>query len=441
MKINSKDILNRYQGFTGLEKFWQSGNKRVSVTGNSGAVMPVMVASGFDTWKHSVLVIVQDEDEALQFQSDLRNLLPEQTILFFPSSLKKDYNGYSSDSTNKVLRTETLNQLVKTRATIIVATAEGFAEKVVAQRNLEKNTFIISENQMLDIEKLFCFLEENDFERTDFVYEPGEFAVRGGIIDVFPFNTELPFRVSIDDDRVVGLRIFELDTQISKAEVDSISIIPDFKNEANAFSSLLTYLPKDSRVFLRQASFLAELSAEMQEKLTDENQKFVHFSTTEEMLRGLQDFTIVEFGGSPLFQNHEVIELKTEEPPKFSKDLSLINDYLYRLYSNGYQFVFCADNQKQYDRFLKIVNDNQPEIPLSFFNGSLSKGFTDHLQRLCFLTDHEVFSRYHKPLMPNIKRQQSEHLLQDLKLLKPGDYLVHVDYGIGRFAGLEKVDN
>ncbi|MCD6366576.1 MAG: hypothetical protein J7L46_03450, partial [Bacteroidales bacterium] len=342
--MDARSILNYYRRFIELEKIFQPDGKRFSITGDLGAIISVLVATGFDVRKDTILVVLPDEDEALQFQSDLRNLLPEQIVLFFPSSLKKDYSGYSPDNTNKVLRTETLNQLIKTRATIIVATAEGFAEKVVAQRNLEKNTFVISENQVLDIETLFCFLEENDFERTDFVYEPGEFAVRGGIIDIFPFNTELPFRISMGDDRVAGLKVFEIDTQISKVEVDSISIVPDFKNETNAFSSLLAYLPADSRIFLKQASFLAELSTVMQEKLADEKRGIVHFSTTEEIIRGLQDFTIVEFGGSPLFPNNEVLELKTEEPPKFSKDLSLINDYLYRLYSTGYQFVFCADN-------------------------------------------------------------------------------------------------
>ncbi len=441
MKINSKDILNHYRGFTELEKIWQPGSKRFSVSGELGAIISVLIATGFEVHKNTILAVLPDEDEALQFQSDLRNLLPEQTILFFPSSLKKDYNGFSPDNTNKVLRTETLNQLVKNKTTIIVATAEGFAEKVVAKPNLEERTFVITENQILDIEQLFEFLGNNNFERTDFVYEPGEFAIRGGIIDIFPFNTELPYRINMDDDRVAGLKIFEIDTQISKAEVDRISIIPDFNAESNAFSSLMAYLPENTLAVLKQASFLTELSEIMQEKVNDEKTKKVHFSTTGELIRGLQDFTIVEFGGSPLFPDSEAIQLKTEEPPKFSKDLSLINDYLFHLYSDGYQFIFCADNQKQYDRFLKIVNDNRPEISLSFFCGALSKGFTDHHKKMCFLTDHEVFSRYHKPTMPVIRRQQSKHRLRDLKELKPGDYLVHVDFGIGRFAGLEKVDN
>ena len=227
--MDAHGILNYYYQSSAVEKFCSSDDKRFLITGEVGAVVSVIVAAKFDAVKNTVLVVLPDEDEALRFQSDLRNLLPEQTILFFPSSLKKDYNGYSSDNTNKVLRTETLNQLVKTRATIIVATAEGFAEKVVAQRNLERNTFVISENQVLDIEQLFQFLEENDFERTDFVYEPGEFAVRGGIIDIFPFNTELPFRISMDDDHVAGLRIFELDTQFQKRKLTASLLFPTSK--------------------------------------------------------------------------------------------------------------------------------------------------------------------------------------------------------------------
>lgn len=437
--MNAHDILNYYRGFTGLDKILQSGENRFAFSGGLGAIIPILVATGFEINKSTVLIVLPEEENALQFQSDLRNLLPEQTILFFPSSLKKDYAGFSSDNSNKVLRIETLNQLVKNKAVIVVATANGFAEKVVTQPNFEKNTFNIIKDQILNMDTLFDFLEINGFERTDFVYEPGEFAIRGGIIDIFPFNTELPFRINMDDDRIAGLKIFEIDTQISKTEIDKISIIPDLNSEANVFSSLLAYLPKSTCVVLNQASYLTELSA--QKGLNDDKKEIIHFSTTEELIRGLQDFTIVEYGGSPLFTNHKIIELKTEEPPKFSKDLSLINDYLFKLYSEGYQFIFCADNQKQYNRFLKIVNENQPEISLSFFLGSLSKGFTDHQQKLCFLTDHEVFSRYHKPTMPTIRKQQSEHQLQDLKALKPGDYLVHIDYGIGRFAGLEKVDN
>ncbi len=439
--MNTRDLLSYYQEFVELTKIFQSDKKRFSVSGEHGAVISVLIATRFEISKNTILAVLPDDDEALQFQSDLRNLLPEQTILFFPSSLKKDYNGFLADNTNKVLRTETLNQLTKNKTAIIVATAEGLTEKVVAQPSLEKNTFLINKNQILDIEQLFDFLEKNNFERTDFVFEPGEFAIRGGIIDIFPFNTELPYRISMDDDRVAGLKIFEINTQVSKSEVEHIAIIPDFKSGDNALSSLMSYLPEDTIAVLKQASFLMELPEIMQGKINDEKTGITFFSTTEELIRGLQNFTIVEFGGSSLFSDNEIIQLKTEKPPKFSKDLSLINDYLFRLYTQGYQFIFCADSRKQYDRFLKIVNDNHPEISLNFFRGALSKGFTDHLQKLCFLTDHEVFSRYHKPVMPTIRQQQSEHRLQDLKALKPGDYLVHVDYGIGRFAGLEKLNN
>ncbi len=442
MLVNSKDILRYYCEFSGLENFRQTNNKRLTVLGELGSVMSMLVAADFEKNKKTILAVLPDEDEALQFQSDLRNLLPEQIILFFPSSLKKGYSGYVPDSTNKVLRTETLNQLVKHKTTIIVATAEGLTEMVVSQNDFEKNSFSITQNQQLDTAILFDFLEENQFQRTDFVYEPGEFAVRGGIIDIFPFNTELPFRISMDDDRVVALKVFEIDTQISTAEVEHITIVPDIKSDDNVYSSLLTYLSKENtHILLKQASFLTELSEIVHEKINDEKTGYVHFSTTEALIRELQDFFIVEFGGSPLFSSNKTIELNIEEPPKFSKDLSLINNYLSQLYFEGYQFVFCADNQKQYDRFLKIVNDNQPDIHLSFFKGSIAKGFTDHLLKLCFLTDHEVFSRYHKPVMPTIKQQQSEQLIHDLNELKPGDYLVHIDYGIGRFAGLEKIDN
>lgn len=438
--MNAHDILNFYKTFQGISHIVSSNEKRFFISGGQGSVFAVLTAAGFKSGGKTTLVVLPDEEEALQYQSDMRNLLPEQTVLFFPSSLKKDYGKFIQDDTNKVLRVEVLNQLAKNKQVIIIATAEGIVEKVVAQSDFEKNTFKITKNQILDIDQLLNFLEEKHFERTDFVYEPGEFAIRGGIIDIFSYNSELPFRINMDDDTVNGLRIFDIDTQISKAEIENISITPDYNNEENnTLVSLFSYLPSNALLVIKQAPFLVELSEKMQQNMETNT---VSFLPTNDLIRELQDFTIIEYGGSPFFSNYKVIEIRTETPPKYTKDSALINNYLRKYHSEGYQFVFCADNYKQYERFQKIVNENQPNIILlSFFQKSLSKGFTDHLLKICFLTDHEIFSRYHKPLIPIIKKQQSSHRLQNLQELKPGDYLVHIDYGIGRFAGLEKINN
>ncbi len=377
----------------------------------------------------------------MAFLSDLSNLFPASNILYFPSSYKKTYNGFERDKTNTVLRTETINQLANGKTGIIVATATGIFEKVASKQNIEKNAFSITKDDTRDTDKLFHFLEDNDFRRTDFVYEPGEFAIRGGILDVFPFNTEKPFRISLDDDRVAGLKVFEIDTQISTSEVENISLIPDFSGETTSKCSLFEYVPADSFIVLKQASFLIEIPEDLSQNIQTEEDISKQFSTREEFIRFIQDYTIIEYGGSPLFRQNEEITLQTEKPPKFTKDLSLINDYLYRHYLEGYQLIFCAESEKQFQRFNQIVQENTPEISLSYLPISFSTGFTDHHLKICLLTDHEVFSRYHQPVAPSIKQQRSEHLLNDLKELKPGDYLVHIDYGIGRFAGLEKIDN
>ena len=231
--MNAHDILNFYKTFQGISHIVSSNEKRFFISGGQGSVFAVLTAAGFKSGGKTTLVVLPDEEEALQYQSDMRNLLPEQTVLFFPSSLKKDYGKFIQDDTNKVLRVEVLNQLAKNKQVIIIATAEGIVEKVVAQSDFEKNTFKITKNQILDIDQLLNFLEEKHFVRTDFVYEPGEFAIRGGIIDIFSYNSELPFRINMDDDTVNGLRIFDIDTQISKAEIENISITPDYNNEEN----------------------------------------------------------------------------------------------------------------------------------------------------------------------------------------------------------------
>lgn len=419
----------------------RSRKGRFSLVGDTGSVTALYIAGLFSVEKKMCIVVLPDDEDVFAFQSDLRNLLPASNILYFPSSYKKTYNGYERDKTNTVLRTETVNQLLNGNTGIVVATATGIFEKVVSRQNVKRNTFEITKNQLLDTEKFFYFLEINSFIRTDFVYEPGEFAIRGGIMDVFPFNTEKPFRISLDDDRVASLRVFEIDTQISTEEVEKISLIPDFSGETTSTCSLLEYIADDSYLVLKQALFVLEISEDFSQNIGTEEHAEDLFSTREKFIRLIQNHTIIEYGGSPLFRQNEEITLQTEKPPKFTKDLLLINDYLHRYYLKGYQLIFCAESEKQFHRFNLIVQENTSEISLSYLQISFSTGFTDHQLKICLLTDHEVFSRYHQPVVPGIRQHRSEHLLNDLKELKPGDYLVHIDYGIGRFAGLEKIDN
>ena len=428
LEYSIKQLIEQYRQGESFRELQTALSKNVHVEEFSASVVSVAMATLFDEYQ-AVLCLVNDEETAIYYQNDLRNLLPEQTVFFFPSS--EGNRSSHLDTTNKVLRNEAINHLTQEKPTIVVATIEALAEAVPSFQSFKQVTFSMTVGESLNYDALLRFLDDHHFERTDFVFQPGEFSTRGAIIDVFSFNSEYPFRLVLDDDVLEHIRLFDIDSQESVEELQSVSVIPRLDITEVDTTSFLHYFPKDSLLVAQDLPMLFEYIAQNREKAVPED----------DVKRALLDWHIMEFGGHYLFRDVVSISFGTQPQKQFHKNINLLMEDFSQRHQEGYQLLFAAENKKQYERILAVLEEQHLEVELYYLPIGLHEGFIDNRQKISLYTDHQIFERYYKPVKPVIKRQYINRQLKELENLKPGDYVVHVDYGIGRFAGLEKIEN
>jgi transcription-repair coupling factor (superfamily II helicase) len=463
-----KELLDRYSKhpkYIDILRKITSNGARLNIQSLAGSSMSLCVATSVSLSKEFThLIIMPDKERAAYFCNDIEQMFSEQdldyskkNVLFYPASYKKPYQIEQIDNANILLRAEVLNRLNNNSQTVIVSYPEALLEKVVSKQVLTKNTLKIALKEPLSIDFVIDVLDEYAFERVDFVVSPGEYAVRGGIIDVFSFSNEYPYRIEFYGDDVESLRTFDVVSQLTIEERETLVIVPNIQNETITNQkrvSLVDYFGQNTIVWVEHLSFcLDRIEKEYefcQRTYLELQNKELHlkpqelFNSSEDFKKSILNHSIVELGSDSVLSKDDVISFNTSGQPPFKKNFSLLIDALKSQAEHGFTNFFCVENPKQKDRIEKILKEfggNSPLLNVHYKLNSISSGFVDQDVKVALFTDHELFERYHKYKLRDQKYNIEALTLKDILQLKPGDFITHIDYGVGKFAGLEKLEN
>ncbi|CAA9211680.1 MAG: Transcription-repair coupling factor [uncultured Adhaeribacter sp.] len=461
MKI--KDFLELYRldpvVQTIAERLQTPTQTHLHLKGLAGSLDAVLAAAVSSLHPGHHVFILHDKEEAAYFHSDLQHLFQDkQEAFLFPSSYKRPYAFDETENANILLRAEVLNQISnKAQEGILIVThPEALTEKVINKKSLVANTFGAKVGEKLDVSFLSDLLTEYDFERTDFVYEAGQFAVRGGIVDVYSYANELPYRIELFGDEIESIRTFNPNTQLSVETKNSVSIVPNVQTKLlqETRESFLEFLPKDTCFWFKDVRHAVDVIDESFEKaeqafeylmLTSGNTKVVSkpedlFETGKSFKKLLEPYPTVEFGKRFYFKTAEIFPFNTKPQPSFNKDFTLLVNNLHDNQTNGFTNIIAADSPRQLDRLTTIFDELDHTVKFQALTISLREGYIDDQAKVAVYTDHQLFERYYKYKNKERFSKSKALTLKELRSLQPGDYVVHVDNGIGRFAGLEKVE-
>ena len=431
------------------EAIESNSTDRIGLAGLAGSSKSIVVAKVFRKTQFTHVVIVPEKEDAAYFYNDLVSLTGEDSVFFFPSTYKRSVQYEQTEPANIVLRTEVLNHLASgKRKGIIVTYPESVMEKVINRRNLKKNTFNIAAGDKISLEFLEEVLHEYNFERVDFVYEPGQYAIRGSIADVFSYSADLPYRIDFFGEEVDSIRTFNTGDQLSVSIQKQISIIPNIQDISieEVSDSFTDFLPPSSVIWIDEAAFVKEkinnifaqvVSREESGQITGKKDLVM---TGNRILDECAKFRVAEFGKTGIFEAQLRFEFHTEPQPVFSKNFELLTEKLVSNNLSGYQTFIISESQSQIDRLRDIFSEINPEVHFTPLLHNLHGGFTDNDLRISLYTDHQIFDRYHKFRIRGWFARKESISVKELTGLNPGDYVVHIDHGIGKFGGLEKIE-
>ncbi len=431
---------------------------QLQVKGLSGSLDMVLLAAYFAQQGGFHLVIAQDKEEAAYLNSDLQNLLSNLDQGIFPSSYKRPYQYEEVDNANVLQRAELLNQLLESKGSsrIVITYPEALYEKVINKRSLVENTFTARVGEAVDMEFVTEILSTYDFERTDFVYEPGQFAIRGGILDVFSFSNEFPYRLELVGKEIESIRTFDPETQLSLQSVPFISLIPNVQTRLlqEVRQSFLSFLPEKAILWIKDYQLTLDVMDECFQKAAQAFGQMAGSTKKEalvlqpeqlfeqgaDFVEAAKKFSIVEFGRQFYLKKATKVSWESQPQPSFNKNFDLLVANLGDNEKTGFLNLIVAENEKQIDRLQGIFQELDPTLQVQSLLLSLREGFVDKQAKLVCYTDHQLFERFHRYKSKSKSTASKALTLKEIKALHPGDYVVHVDYGVGRFAGLEKVD-
>ena len=434
----------------------------ISVSGLVGSSVSLAIAEVFGTSGLPFLLIFNDKEEAAYHLNDLENLLGDNNVLFYPGSYRRPYQIEETDNANVLLRSEVLNRInSRKKPALIVTYPEALFEKVVTRKELERNTLKIAINDQLSIDFVNEVLFEYRFKRTDFVTEPGEFSVRGGILDVFSFSNDEPYRIEFFGNDVDSIRTFDVETQLSLEQVKKVSIIPnvDASTALSIKMSFLEYINSKTVVFLKNEELFSSAIDNLFKKATeafnaiDSEIKRAKpsqlFCTSQLLMQQLNDFTKVQlkntlrqpFDKLSVTNQGDTIEFHTKPQPSFNKQFNLLIENLNDNTEKGYKnYIFCSSEQ-QAKRFHDIFEDAEQHVEqYETIVFPLFQGFIDDDLKIVCYTDHQIFERYHKFQLKNGYAKKQAITLKEITNLEVGDYVTHIDHGIGKFGGLQKIE-
>lgn len=453
--------IGRSKQISALIAAVEEGKTAIQLRGLIGSADVLAALACHRRIEGDAVFILPDHEEASYFLSDLENILGK-SALFFPSSYRKAFDFTQTDSAHVLQRAETLSELnkdldQKSRTRFVVSYPEALAEKVVSRSDLSDNTIIITQDSKLDISFINEFLSEYDFERVDFVYEPGQYAIRGGIVDIFSFSNELPYRIEFFGDQIERIRTFDMESQLSVQEIHTVTIVPNvqakFLSENNI--SLLEYIAPNTKIWIKDIQSLAditqagfqkarELWAALKADAKDMDPEWIDpkytFTDHQYMLSLMRDLTVIEFGKQFLYKDALQVQFDQRPQPSFNKDFGLLAHNLQENKKNSIQNFILSDSPKQVERLFSILEDMQHQVDFIPIHVGLRSGFVDRDLKLACYTDHQIFDRYYKYKRKKGYEKSQAITLKELRDLKPGDYITHIDHGVGKYAGLEKID-
>ena len=457
----------------------QGGN--IFLQGQQASATPLLFASVAEKTVQTFLFVLQDADEAGYFYHDLTQVMGTENVLFFPSSYKRSVKYGQRDSANEILRTEVLAKVsardVKAHeALFIVSYPEALAELVISKKHLdERRLSLKTGQQQIDITDVAHTLRDYGFQEVDYVYEPGQFAVRGSILDVYSFSCEYPYRIDFFGREIDTIRTFEVQDQLSKDKQSDIEIVPELAMSATEKISFLKFLPSDTVLVAKDFAYIHDViehvyaegfsrqavterlegATEMEQKqIMSELNKEKSLITPYQFTEDAATFRRIEFGmnagktgvmATQKAKKYDVLKFKITPQPLFHKNFDLLVDTFEDYILKGYKLYILADSDKQTQRLKDIFADmdSQKARSIAFepVNRTLHEGFTDDALKLCFFTDHQIFDRYHKYNLKSDGARAGKIALtmKELQEMEPGDFIVHVDFGIGKFGGLVRV--
>jgi len=426
---------------------------RIHAKGLIGSSLSFMVSEAFLATDKPFLLIFNDKEEAAYHLNDLEELIGEKNVLFYPGSYRRPYQIEETDNANVLLRSEVLNRInSRKKPAVIVTYPDALFEKVVTRKELDRSTLKITLGDQLSIDFVNEVLFEYKFKRVDFVTEPGDFSVRGGIIDVFSFSNDEPYRIEFFGDEVESIRSFDVETQLSTDKVKKISVMPNVENKQleEIRDSFLHYISSKTVVFIKNLDLfgaqLDKLFAKAEEAFQKLSEDIKHgkpeelFCNATEIKKQLLDFSTVEVGTQAFLNPTAVHQYKTKPQPSFNKNFDLLIENLRQNHNEGYtNYIFCASEQ-QAKRFHDIFEDQEQEVHYKTIVLSMYQGFIEETSKIVGYTDHQIFERYHKFQLKNGYAKKQAITIKELTNLEVGDYVTHIDHGIGKFGGLQKIE-
>ena len=474
MKIN--DIKSVYGALPQcgaiLQALGQDSVRTLFLQGLSASAAPVLFSSIAGKLCKTVVFILQDADEAGYFYHDLTQIMGQDEVFFFPSSYRRAVKYGQRDAASEILRTEVLSRLSRRRtekqsSLYIVSCPEAVSELVVSKTRLDERTLTLSAGQTVDLVEVQRTLREFGFSEVDYVYEPGQFAVRGSIMDVYSFSSEWPFRIDFFGNEIDTIRTFEVQDQLSRDKRDTVEIVPELARMADEKMPFTSFLPSDTLLVVKDMLYLRETvgriyqegfsSQAMTERLegateTEQAEIMRDMRRDNQLVSGtrfseeITSFRRIEIGHNATGTPDATITFNITPQPLFHKNFDLLTRSLedYRLM--GYKLYILADSEKQTKRLRDIFDSDEIkardyDIKFEPVDKTLHEGFADNDLRACFFTDHQIFDRFHKYSLRSDTARSGKMALtmKELQEMEPGDFIVHVDFGIGKFGGLVRV--
>lgn len=441
----------------GQEIFTQLENSQhISVKGAAGSAPSVFVAELFLIQKKTILFLLNDKEEGLYATSELEELLGKENVLYFPPSHLEPYQIEKVQNANLVLRTEVLNRLnSENKPKVIVAPFASLSEKVLKKEDFKAISHTIKVGDSLDFDFVDELLTSYQFNQTDFVSEPGEFSVRGGIVDVFSYSNEEPYRITFFGSEVESIKTFDIETQLSKEKIKQFQLVSNMNFSVSGSKVAFFDLLKKDSLIVAKNSFLggkkirefyekAEINFEKLSKDLKHQTPDELFISQDILQENLEKFKFIDFSAQTdkeATKNAQLISLSQTQQPSFHKNFELLAEDLKNKKEEGYETWISFSTEKQKDRLESILEELNHDVSFRSFKSELHEGFVDSQLKVSVYTDHQIFDRYQRFHAKNSFAKSEQLTLKDLMSLKIGDYITHIDHGIGKFMGLVKVNN
>ena len=437
----------------------KSSEKKIFLEGLLGSSAPMMFASLASKCQSQLLFVLQDAEEAGYFYHDLTQFMGTDLVLFFPSSYRRAVKYAQRDAASEILRTEVLTRLSSVR--YVVTYPEALAELVVSKKNLDSRTLVLEKDQTIAVSDIEATLRDFGFHEVDYVYEPGQFAVRGSILDVYSYSCEYPYRIDFFGDDIDSIRTFEVEDQLSKDQRTQVEIVPELVGTEDKVP-FLSFLPKETLLVTKdyyyvrdaidrtyQEGFSSQAKAEQMSGATEmerheieqQMRKELQLITGAQFMSDAETFRRIEFGHRPSAPDFTALQFHITVQPLFHKNFDLLTKAFEDYLLQGYQIYILADSQKQNERLKEIFAEKAEEIIFTPIQNTLHEGFADDDLRICFFTDHQIFDRFHKYNLKSDKARSGKMALtlKEIQQFEIGDYVVHVDHGVGKFGGLVRM--